>query len=72
MKTREIVFTKKDTAELLPAETGELGAKDVLVRLVYSTISSGTERANLTGEVNVSIYSVDKEAHFPRRLGYCS
>ena len=72
MQTWEIVFTKKDTAELLKGETGELGAKDVLVKLVYSTISSGTERANLTGEVNVSIYSVDKEAHFPRRLGYCS
>ena len=72
MKTREIVFTKKDTAELLPAETGEMGANDVLVRLVYSTISSGTERANLTGEVNVGIYTVDTVAHFPRRLGYSS
>ena len=72
MKSYEIVFTRKDTAELLPNETGELGAKEVLVKLVYSTISSGTERANLTGEVNVSIYTVDTEAHFPRRSGYCS
>ena len=70
MKTKEIVFTRKDTAELLDGDTGNLGAKDVLVKLAYSTISSGTERANLTGEVNVSIFEVFTEAHFPRRSGY--
>lgn len=73
MKTKQIVFTKKDTAELLDMEAGELGAKDVLVKLAYSTISSGTERANLTGDVNISIGPLtDTEPHFPRYCGYCS
>lgn len=70
MKTQSIVFTRANRAELLPEDTGELQAEEVLVRLSCSTISSGTERANLTGELNVSIYETFEVAEFPRRGGY--
>jgi threonine dehydrogenase-like Zn-dependent dehydrogenase len=49
-----------------------LNAEEVLVKLVVSTISSGTERANLVGETNVSVAEHSNEARFPRILGYSS
>lgn len=72
MKTRTIVFTKPYTVELKESETPELSENQVLVKLDKSTISSGTERANFVGEVNVSIYSNDTVAKFPRISGYSS
>jgi threonine dehydrogenase-like Zn-dependent dehydrogenase len=42
------------------------------VRLSRSTISSGTERANIAGEPNVSREITDGKAHFPRYAGYSS
>ena len=50
----------------------ELHSEEVLVKLVISTISSGTERANLVGEINVGIGECPKEAVFPRVSGYSS
>lgn len=44
MTNKGIVFTKKDTAELVELPMPEPKPGEVLVRLVRSTISSGTER----------------------------
>ena len=56
VKNRNILFTKKDTAELVEKPMPAVGAGQVLVKLVRSTISSGTERANVTGCNVVSIW----------------
>lgn len=70
MQTQSIVFTQANHAELIEEDVRSVGPKDALVQLMYSTISSGTERANLTGELNISIYERFTEAIFPRRGGY--
>lgn len=71
MKTKSILFTEKNKAELVDENVPELGANEVLVRLAISTISSGTERANLTGEYNVTTKR-GVTLPFPRRCGYSS
>lgn len=70
MKSRTIIFTEPYKAELLEQEIGELGPDDVLVKIMVSSISSGTERANFIGDPNVSIYG--NEVSFPRIVGYSS
>ncbi len=70
MGNKQIVFTKKDCAELLERQTPALLPNQVLVKLEYSTISNGTERANIVGEVNVSVVDNFTEAVFPRCCGY--
>lgn len=70
MQYQQIVFTKPCTAELLPFAVGEPGTGEVLVRLAVSTVSSGTERANLVGDPNISPKTKAVEAKFPRILGY--
>ena len=72
MNCKQIVFTKKNTAELLDVEVREPRANEVMVKTMVSTISCGTERANITGETNVSIYGNSSEAVFPRTSGYNS
>ncbi len=74
MTSRNIVFTKPNTAELLTEEYLQPHAGEVVVRLAVSSISSGTERANLVGDPRVYIGSAPDatEAVFPRRLGYSS
>ena len=42
MINKKIVFTKPNVAELLTKQVPDVGDKAVLVRLVNSTISSGT------------------------------
>lgn len=70
MKAKQIVFTKPCVAELLEKEIGFPKANEVQVRLAVSTISSGTERANLIGDPNVTVGNGDSS--FPRVLGYSS
>ncbi|MHB1151146.1 MAG: zinc-dependent alcohol dehydrogenase [Eubacteriales bacterium] len=70
MKTKQIVFTKPNTAELIDAEYSAPGAGEVTVEIAYSAISAGTERANITGDRNVSIGPSCGEAVFPRVSGY--
>lgn len=70
MKTKQILFTAPCVAELTDKEIGEPGDNEVRVRLAVSTISSGTERANLIGDPNVG-NRVGK-SDFPRILGYSS
>lgn len=74
MKNHHIVFTAPCKAELLENEINTPAPGQVLVKTAYSTISSGTERANLVGDPNVSIArgSGDGPAVFPRTVGYCS
>ena len=69
MNYRQIVFTEKYKAELLERER-ELAPGQVCVKTVLSTISSGTERANIMGDPNLSIREPMQEATFPRTVGY--
>lgn len=71
MKVKQIAFTKPCVAELLEREVGAPNADEVQVRLAVSTISSGTERANLIGDPNVGPNSAGAVV-FPRVLGYSS
>ena len=70
MKTKQIVFTKAYTAELLDVECKTPGMNEVTVDLEYSAISAGTEKANFTGQRNEINSSEDEEAKFPRTVGY--
>lgn len=73
MKSRNIVFVRQNEAELLEEEVRLPGAGEVLVKLCVSTISSGTERANLCGNKSVAWNRPEQEeAIFPRRVGYSS
>ena len=73
MKVKQIVFTRLNTAELIDAETNAVGDNDVMVKTAVSSISSGTEKANITGNLSVAgIAPPEKEAHFPRASGYNS
>lgn len=68
---KSIVFTAPGVAELLEEAIPAVGPGQVLVKVAVSTISSGTERANLIGEKNISTRVEDCEvAVFPRRAGY--
>ena len=72
MKTKQILFTKPNTAELVEKEIDAITGKNVLVRTVFSAISAGTERANLIGEANVNGSIEGGVRPFPRSLGYSS
>lgn len=73
MKNPHIVFTKQNTAELLDTPVSELSPNSVKVKTAVSTISAGTERANITGNTNVSVDTHEQAvAHFPRWSGYSS
>jgi 2-desacetyl-2-hydroxyethyl bacteriochlorophyllide A dehydrogenase len=72
MKTKQIVFTEIGKAELLDAVCAEPASNEVRVKMAYTAISCGTERANLMGDVNVDA-SCPPESNipqFPRYLGY--
>lgn len=72
MDSKQIVFTKPNAAELLTVSLEPLKPNGVQVATEVSTVSSGTERANITGDLNVSVLAKEKEAVFPRRAGYSS
>lgn len=71
-----IVFTRLNTAEVVERPMPKVKAGEVLVKLVRSSISSGTERANLTGvpDNGTSIYKncPDDVVTWPRQGGYSS
>ena len=71
MKNEQIIFTRVNTAELLPIEWCEPQAGEVTVQTELSTISPGTERANLVGDPNVS-GNAPSSVRFPRTVGYSS
>ena len=73
METKQIVFTAPGKAELLTAECPAPKAHEVTVKMSYTAISCGTERANLSGDLNIAANSAPKPgevAQFPRMLGY--
>ncbi len=73
MKNKQIVFTGPNTVELLETEIRKPAPDEVVVKTEFSTISAGTEKANLIGDPNVSIFSEGTEpATFPRYCGYSS
>ena len=70
---KQIVFTKPNTAEFLEMgdiDLNSLAENQVVVKTHISTVSSGTERANITGSDNIG--PGEKKATFPRSLGYNS
>ena len=71
MKAKQIVFTKPNTAELLDNEIKQVSGTLVKVKTQFSTVSSGTERANITGDPNIGPNG-SGSVKFPRILGYCS
>ncbi|MBQ3080413.1 MAG: zinc-binding alcohol dehydrogenase [Clostridia bacterium] len=62
---RQIVFTEENKAVIREIEKAEPKANEVSVRMRYTAISAGTERANLVGGKNVSGGQA-----YPRQLGY--
>lgn len=70
MKTKQIVFTKPYTAELLEVEYEAPRAHEVTVDLAYSAISAGTEKANFVGERNKTQMAETDAAEWPRTVGY--
>ena len=71
MTCKQIVFTEINKAELIDTELPELGANMVKVKTEISSISCGTERANITGDPNVNCNG-KPEVVFPRHSGYSS
>ena len=71
MKIKQILFTDINKAELVDVELPPLGRREVRVRTAVSTISAGTERANITGDPNVSATGASG-VRFPRASGYNS
>lgn len=72
MKNKQIVFTKVNTAELIDYEFSQSEENQVVVETMFSSISCGTERANITGNPNINIYSDGQDVKFPRYAGYSS
>ncbi len=68
---KQITFTDINKAELLDVESQAPKKGQIKVKTVVSTISNGTEKANITGDPAVSIYAPDSVV-FPRVLGYSS
>lgn len=73
MESKNIVFVSANRAELITEKLQAPGSKEVTVKLAVSTISSGTERANLVGGTKISASSKGNTPDvFPRKLGYSS
>ncbi|MBQ7338150.1 MAG: zinc-binding alcohol dehydrogenase [Clostridia bacterium] len=66
---KQITFTKVNLAELIDVPVKEMSEGDVLVRTEFSTVSCGTERANITDSLGGSASRTSK-VHFPHTLGY--
>lgn len=64
MKSKTIVFTKAQTAEFIEKEIGIATGDRVKVKMEYTVVSGGTERACIMGMNNTS-------QKFPMSLGYC-
>lgn len=69
MTGKQIVFTAKNKAELLTNAVPEPKTREVVVETMVSTLSCGTERANIIGDANVYGGAVCK-VEFPRTSGY--
>ena len=73
MKNPNILFTGVNTAELVDRPVSEVEPGQVRVKLIRSTVSAGTERANVMGCNVVSIWDPpDAPVVWPRQSGYSS
>ena len=54
MKNRQIYFTEVHKAELLGQDMREIGPGELRVKMLYTVISGGTERACLMGMQNTA------------------
>lgn len=66
---KQILFTEPYKAELVEVEKPTAKAGEVIVRNLYTTVSAGTERANLVGASYID--AKDAPVIYPRALGYC-
>ena len=64
MNTKTIAFTAPQTAQYMDYETNPMTDSSVAVKMEYTVISGGTERANLMALPNAG-------SRFPKFLGYC-
>lgn len=71
VNNKQIIFTKPHKAELLDVEYRKPLPDEVVVKTAFSTISCGTEKANITGDPNVAADS-SGAVSFPRASGYSS
>ena len=72
MKNRAIIFTEPNMSKLVDkGEVLELKEQDVIVKTLFSTVSCGTEKANITGDPNLAPDGSGKVL-FPRQIGYSS
>ena len=71
MKARQIVFTDIKKAELIDTVCDLPKDNEVMVKVSYTAISCGTEKANFSGDINVdaSRKTDDNIPKFPRYLG---
>ncbi len=69
MKNPNIVFTSPCVAELVDREIPTATPGKVVVKIAVTTISAGTERANLVGDANVGGANAPS-VKFPRQSGY--
>lgn len=70
-RLKRIVFTKTNTAEYLDRgeiDLEDIGENQVAVKSYFTTVSAGTERANITASENTAPGENGKL--FPRYLGY--
>ncbi len=71
MIRKQIVFPEINRAELMERTVSDMNPGQVKVRTLFSTVSAGTERANITGDPNVSGIN-EPSVVFPRYVGYSS
>lgn len=69
MKNPSILFTKINHAELVDDELPEVRGDLVKIKTAFTTLSPGTERANIIGSDSVSGVKAPA-VHFPRSAGY--
>ena len=72
MENKVIMFTAPRTAEYRDTPMPELKSGEVLVKLAVSTVSSGTERANVIGDTEIGTGKNPEVPKFPRIIGYSS
>lgn len=68
MENQSILFTSPGRAELVDKPIPQIKEGEVLVKILRTTVSAGTERANLVGDPNVNPKGTS--VPFPRTSGY--
>ena len=63
---KQIVFTGINKAEFLDVELLPLKENQIRVKTLFHTMSNGTEKANITGDPNISVFTKEPSVQFPR------